>query len=79
MRFFLKSKREWQRVMITSGELPHSKALASLVVYKNYLILYGGFSKSSMNPIHQTTTFFDEIHLYDVKSNRWELVSRFVV
>ncbi|KAH7731389.1 Kelch motif family protein [Aphelenchoides avenae] len=66
------SSREWERVMISKGPLPSAKALASLVVYRDDLILYGGFSKSSMNPIHQTTSFYKEIHLYNRRQNCWE-------
>ncbi|KAI1721100.1 galactose oxidase, central domain-containing protein [Ditylenchus destructor] len=66
------STREWSRVLISRPPLPSAKALASLVLYNDNLILYGGFSKSSMNPIHQTTTFYKEIHLYNRCRNCWE-------
>jgi len=45
-----------------------------MVLYNDNLLLFGGFSKSSMNPIHQTSTFFNELHLYDSKKNCWEEV-----
>jgi F-box protein 42 len=66
------STREWERVIVANGPLPSAKALATLLVYGNDLILFGGFSKSSMNPIHQRTTFYKELHLYNNKKNRWE-------
>uniref|UniRef100_A0A914DQ99 Uncharacterized protein n=1 Tax=Acrobeloides nanus TaxID=290746 RepID=A0A914DQ99_9BILA len=65
------ANREWERV-IPSSTLPSSRALASFVVYKNNLILYGGFSKSSMNPIHQTTTFFGDVYFYNIDVMKWE-------
>lgn len=63
---------EWERVLITRAPLPSPKALATLVLYKENLLLFGGFSKSSMNPIHQTSTFYNELHLYNAKINGWE-------
>lgn len=45
------------------------------MVYHDDLILYGGFSKSSMNPIHQTTSFYKEIHRYNRRQNCWEEVA----
>jgi len=54
--------------------MPSPKALATMVLYNDNLLLFGGFSKSSMNPIHQTSTFFNELHLYDSKKNCWEEV-----
>lgn len=57
---------------MAGGSLPSPKALATLVVAADGdLILYGGFSKSSMNPIHQTTTFYNEAHRYRRAVNRW--------
>lgn len=38
------------------------------------LILYGGWTKSSPNPIHQTAMFFNEMHVYDATTNMWSLV-----
>jgi hypothetical protein len=38
------------------------------------LILYGGWTKSSPNPIHQTTMFFNEVNIYDPTTNMWTLV-----
>uniref|UniRef100_A0A915MSD0 F-box domain-containing protein n=1 Tax=Meloidogyne javanica TaxID=6303 RepID=A0A915MSD0_MELJA len=63
---------EWERVLITRHPMPSPKALATMVLYNDNLLLFGGFSKSSMNPIHQTSTFFNELHLYDSKKNCWE-------
>ncbi|KAF7636945.1 F-box domain-containing protein, partial [Meloidogyne graminicola] len=63
---------EWERVLITRHPMPSPKALATMVLYNDNLLLFGGFSKSSMNPIHQTSTFFNELHLYNSKKNCWE-------
>ncbi|TKR65476.1 hypothetical protein L596_025876 [Steinernema carpocapsae] len=66
------SKRQWNRVFIPTGPMPTPKALATLVTYEDNLILFGGFSKSSPNPIHQTSDFYDELHFFDRTSNRWQ-------
>uniref|UniRef100_A0A914HT38 F-box domain-containing protein n=1 Tax=Globodera rostochiensis TaxID=31243 RepID=A0A914HT38_GLORO len=66
------SRREWARVMVTRPPLPSPKALASMVRYGDNLLLFGGFSKSSMNPIHQTNTFYNELHLFNRTSTCWE-------
>lgn len=66
------STREWDRILIARPPLPSAKALASLVIYSDNLILFGGFSKSSMNPIHQTSTFYNELHLFNKQLNCWE-------
>lgn len=49
----LKNTHEWARVFIPRHPMPSPKALATLVYYKENMLLFGGFSKSSMNPIHQ--------------------------
>ncbi|EJW84644.1 hypothetical protein WUBG_04449 [Wuchereria bancrofti] len=45
--------------------------MSIFVPYKEYLILHGGFAKSSPNPIHQAANFFSEIHMYDTMTNEW--------
>lgn len=45
--------------------------MSVFVPYKEYLILHGGFAKSSPNPIHQAANFFNEIHMYDTITNVW--------
>ncbi|KAL3117101.1 hypothetical protein niasHT_007504 [Heterodera trifolii] len=66
------SRREWERVMVARPPLPSPKALASMVRFGDNLLLFGGFSKSSMNPIHQTNTFYNELHLFNTASTCWE-------
>uniref|UniRef100_F1KWI4 F-box only protein 42 n=1 Tax=Ascaris suum TaxID=6253 RepID=F1KWI4_ASCSU len=61
----------WSRVVISRAPFPSPKALATLVQYGDDLLLYGGFSKSSPNPIHQTSTFYSELHLYSTAKNQW--------
>ncbi|VDM39553.1 unnamed protein product [Toxocara canis] len=61
----------WSRVVVSRAPFPSPKALATLLPYGDDLLLYGGFSKSSPNPIHQTSTFYNELHLYSTTKNQW--------
>ncbi|VDO29224.1 unnamed protein product [Onchocerca flexuosa] len=63
--------RDWRREFIKCAPFPRPKAMAIFVPYKEYLILHGGFSKSSPNPIHQAANFFSEMHMYDTIANKW--------
>uniref|UniRef100_A0A8R1U2S1 F-box domain-containing protein n=1 Tax=Onchocerca volvulus TaxID=6282 RepID=A0A8R1U2S1_ONCVO len=63
--------RNWRREFIKCAPFPRPKAMAIFVPYKEYLILHGGFSKSSPNPIHQAANFFSEMHMYDTITNKW--------
>jgi len=44
--------RSWVRPLPT-GSYPSPKACATLVCYKDSLILYGGWTQSSSSPLHQ--------------------------
>ncbi|VDO07402.1 unnamed protein product [Brugia timori] len=68
--FDLKS-HHWCREFIKCAPFPRPKAMSIFVPYKEYLILHGGFAKSSPNPIHQAANFFSEIHMYDTMTNEW--------
>ncbi|VDN60602.1 unnamed protein product [Dracunculus medinensis] len=70
------SRYTWSRVLIKKPPFPSPKALATLLAYKDNLLLFGGFSKSSPNPIHQTSSFYNELHLFDTEKNHWvELIT----
>ena len=59
------STRSWVRPLPT-GSYPSPKACATLVTYKDSLILYGGWTQSSSSPLHQVllfTNFFFEFNL----------------
>ena len=73
LRFDL-ATRAWTRPM-PLGQSPTPKACASLVRHGDRLVLFGGWTKSSPNPIHQTTMFFNETHIYDTNENVWRIVS----
>ncbi|KAF4518011.1 hypothetical protein B566_EDAN009244 [Ephemera danica] len=64
------TKRIWVRPL-TMGTYPSPKACASLVYYKDSLILFGGWSHPSPYPLHQAWRLFNELHEYSIPSNRW--------
>lgn len=64
------SKREWVRPL-SMGSYPSPKASASLVCHGDMLILFGGWRYPPLYPPYQPWRLFDELHLYDVKENRW--------
>ncbi|KAL4220839.1 F-box only protein 42 [Mactra antiquata] len=68
-RFDLVS-REWIRPL-AMGTYPSPKACASMVVYQDNLVLYGGWSHPTPFPLHQAARFFSELHVYKPATNRW--------
>lgn len=53
------------------GTYPSPKACASLVHHNNTLILFGGWAHPSPYPLHQSWKLFDELHIYNIRQNRW--------
>lgn len=66
--------RTWFRP-VPMGTYPTPKACSTMVEYKGSLILFGGWSKSSPNPIHQTAMFYNELHVYDPGTNFWTKIA----
>ncbi|XP_046362016.1 F-box only protein 42-like [Haliotis rufescens] len=62
--------RQWIRPL-AMGTYPSPKACASMVVYKDNLVLFGGWSHPTPYPLHQAARFFSELHMYNPVSNRW--------
>ncbi|XP_057381450.1 F-box only protein 42-like [Daphnia carinata] len=65
------SSRTWVRPLPT-GSYPSPKACATLVCYKDSLILYGGWTQSSSSPLHQVCQLFNELNIYRLKTNKWD-------
>ncbi|CAL4068405.1 unnamed protein product [Meganyctiphanes norvegica] len=61
---------EWTR-LLTTGTYPSPKAHASMVTWKNHLVLFGGWTHPSLYPLHQQWVLFNELHVYDIVGNRW--------
>ncbi|CAG9769122.1 unnamed protein product [Ceutorhynchus assimilis] len=68
------STRTWGRPL-AMGTYPSPKACSSLVHYKDYLVLFGGWTYPPTYPLYQGWHLFNELHIYDIKANRWTCVS----
>lgn len=66
--------RQWVRPLAT-GNYPSPKACASMVVYKDSLVLFGGWSHPTPSPLHQAARFFNELHIYTPHTNKWSYVT----
>ena len=64
------SVHEWTR-LLTTGTYPSPKAYATMLTWRNFLILFGGWTHPSLNPLHQQWVLYNELHVYDVLANRW--------
>ncbi|XP_069040183.1 F-box only protein 42 isoform X2 [Lepisosteus oculatus] len=67
------NSKEWIRPL-ASGSYPSPKAGATLVVYRDLLVLFGGWTRPSPYPLHQPERFFDEIHTYSPSKNWWNCI-----
>lgn len=65
--------RQWIRPLAV-GTYPTPKACASLVAYKDTLILFGGWSHPTPYPLHQAARFFNQLHIYCPLVSRWSQV-----
>ncbi|XP_067002520.1 F-box only protein 42 isoform X2 [Anabrus simplex] len=68
------NKRQWVRPL-TMGTYPSPKACASVVCYKDTLVLFGGWTHPSPYPLHQAWRLFNELHIYSIVSNRWTCIN----
>uniref|UniRef100_A0A8C1YXT1 F-box protein 42 n=1 Tax=Cyprinus carpio TaxID=7962 RepID=A0A8C1YXT1_CYPCA len=67
------NSKEWIRPL-ASGSYPSPKAGATLVMYRDLLVLFGGWTRPSPYPLHQPERFFDEIHTYSPSKNWWNCI-----
>lgn len=67
------NSKEWIRPL-ASGSYPSPKAGATLVMHKELLVLFGGWTRPSPYPLHQPERFFDEIHTYSPSKNWWNCI-----
>uniref|UniRef100_A0A6P7FJY5 F-box only protein 42 n=1 Tax=Diabrotica virgifera virgifera TaxID=50390 RepID=A0A6P7FJY5_DIAVI len=68
------SKRRWIRPLAT-GTYPSPKACSSMIRHKDMLILFGGWAYPPSYPLYQSWHLFNELHIYDIKANRWNSVT----
>lgn len=67
------SNRKWIRPM-TKGIYPSPKASASIVCYKDSLVLFGGWRHPPANPPHQPWRLFNDLHIFNITNNEWKLI-----
>lgn len=65
--------RSWIRPLAT-GTYPPPKACASMVCFRENLILFGGWTHTSPYPLHQAWHIFNHLHIYNTNTNRWNQV-----
>ncbi|XP_030377678.1 uncharacterized protein LOC115626441 [Scaptodrosophila lebanonensis] len=70
-RFDLTHMR-WARPLAT-GTYPSPKGSASMVAWRDQLVLFGGWRYPSLHPPYQPWCLFDELHFYDLPKDRWLL------
>ncbi|EDW60221.1 F-box only protein 42 [Drosophila virilis] len=68
-RFDLTHMR-WSRPLAT-GTYPSPKGSASMVAWRDKLVLFGGWRYPSLHPPYQPWCLFDELHYYDLPKDRW--------
>lgn len=66
------SSRQWHRPL-AQGTYPSPKACATIVCYADQLILFGGWRHPSSYPPFQQRRLFNELHVYNIKANRWTI------
>lgn len=68
------SKRKWIRPL-AMGTYPSPKACSSLIHYRDFLVLFGGWTYPPSYPLYQSWHLFNELHVYDITANRWTCIS----
>ncbi|CAK1550121.1 unnamed protein product [Leptosia nina] len=68
------SQRQWIRPLAT-GTYPVPKAYTTMVYYKDWLIVFGGWTYPSLSQYYQNVTMFNDVHFYCVDTNKWILIS----
>uniref|UniRef100_A0A672JGR5 F-box protein 42 n=1 Tax=Salarias fasciatus TaxID=181472 RepID=A0A672JGR5_SALFA len=64
----------WRLDLNSKELLSISEAGATLVMHKDLLVLFGGWTRPSPYPLHQPERFFDEIHTYSPSKNWWNCI-----
>lgn len=67
------ASRRWIRPL-SMGTYPSPKACATMVSYKDMLILFGGWTHPSPYPLHQAWRIFNQLHVYNPEENRWNQI-----
>lgn len=67
------SEMRWERPL-SIGNYPSPKGSASMVYWRENLILFGGWRYPSLHPPYQPWCLFNELHFYDLRCNRWSMI-----
>lgn len=67
------ASRRWIRPL-SMGTYPSPKACATMVSYRDMLILFGGWTHPSPYPLHQAWRIFNQLHVYNPEENRWNQI-----
>ncbi|XP_037947555.1 F-box only protein 42 [Teleopsis dalmanni] len=66
------SEMRWERPL-SLGSYPSPKGSATIVEWREKLVLFGGWRYPSLHPPYQPWCLFDELHFYELASNRWHV------
>lgn len=58
--------------VVTTGNYPTPKSHATMVVWRDSLVLFGGWTSPCIYPLHQQGILFDELHIYNSTQNTWK-------
>lgn len=68
------SERKWIRPM-AMGTYPAPKAYATMIPYKEYLILFGGWTYPPTNLVFACLGISSDVHFYNTDTNQWSRVN----
>src|SRR5690606_22839939 len=63
--------REWTKIEGKKGPSPSARSGHRMVMWKNYVVLFGGFSDTSMN-----TKYLGDLWIFDLNTYTWTDVNK---
>lgn len=57
--------------VLTTGNYPTPKSHATMVEWRDSLVLFGGWTSPCLYPLHQQGLLFNELHVYSATHNTW--------
>merc|ERR1711865_259047 len=61
----------WEQIKATSGVPPRERCGHRMVVWKNYLVVYGGYLETS-----KQVQYFDDVNVFDLETYSWERLAK---
>eukprot|EP00656_Telonema_subtile_P016140 TRINITY_DN18514_c0_g1_i2.p1 TRINITY_DN18514_c0_g1~~TRINITY_DN18514_c0_g1_i2.p1 ORF type:complete len:640 (+),score=185.02 TRINITY_DN18514_c0_g1_i2:138-2057(+) len=65
------AEMRWEQIKATSGVPPRERCGHRMVIWKNLLVVYGGYSESS-----KQVQYFDDVSLFDMDTYSWTKVQK---